>query len=228
MRVADIMTRGVVSATAEMPLTEAIDLMVEREVSGVPVLDQTGAVIGMLTEGDLLRRAELETAGRRGWFDSIFGDSGAADYVRTHGRRVRDVMTSDPATIAYTAPLSEAVALMERRGFKRLPIVKDGVIAGILSRADLVRELAKRLRGEDDSARDMDRKIRKQIAEELVRQKWAPREIKFEVADRVVRLHGIIDSTDHRNALRVLCENVPGVVRVEDQLTLLPPSYFTF
>ncbi|MBV8401332.1 MAG: BON domain-containing protein [Acetobacteraceae bacterium] len=74
----------------------------------------------------------------------------------------------------------------------------------------------------------MDRKIRKQIAEELVRQKWAPREIKFEVADRVVRLHGVIDSTDHRNALRVLCENVPGVVGVEDQLTLLPPSYFTF
>ena len=142
MRADEIMTAEVATVRADAPITEAIALMEERGVSGLPVLDEYGRLAGMLTEGDLLRRAEMDTAGRRrpGWLDLLLGAGGSAtDYVRSHSRRVEDLMTHDVVTVSAGIPIEEVVALMEQRHVKRVPVLHDGEVIGIVSRADLLR-----------------------------------------------------------------------------------------
>ena len=156
MNAADIMSREVLALDAEAPLAQAVRLMTEHRVSGLPVLDRAGRLVGVLTEGDLLRRAEIGTDGDPpGWIASLlFPGREAGAYVRTHGRRVEEIMTDTPVTVTEDTPLAELVRLMQRHRVKRLPVLREGRLVGVVSRADLIRKLGEALAGPPASADD--------------------------------------------------------------------------
>lgn len=227
MLACDVMTPDVATVREDASASQAIALMEARRCSGLPVVDAQDVLVGVLTEGDLLRRVETGTAGqaRAGWLDRLFGaGGGAADYVRTRSRRVGDLMTRDVATVAERTPLEDVVALMQRRRVKRVPVVRDGVVVGVISRADLVRVLGRALKDEAAGA-PPDDLIRDKLQAELRAQDWFPaHEVSVAVKDGVVTLRGIIRDERARAALRVAAQNVAGVAAVEDKLTWVDPA----
>ena len=225
MNAADVMTRSVLSVTPDAPLVEAIRLMLDNHVSGLPVIDETGQLVGILTEGDLLRRGETGTERHRPrWLEILMGPQRlASEYVRTHGRKVGEIMTREPVSVAPKAPLDELVELMERHRIKRVPVVEGDKPVGIVSRADLLRALARRI-DEQTAAVVGDDEIREHILVELARVAWVPRDgIEIAVENGVVNLNGVILYENEREALRVAAENAPGVRAVEDHLVWVEP-----
>lgn len=231
----DIMTTRVVTIRADAPIAEAIRLMLQRRISGLPVVDDSGKLVGIVTEGDFMRRSETHTERQRPrWLEFILGPHRLADeYIRTHARKVEDVMSRDVATIKDHTPIDKIVGLMEERRVKRLPVLRDGEVVGMISRADLMRALA-RLAAKSGMARPdrsvaTDTKLRKDVLTEIDKQPWAPKaSVNIEVQEGVVKLWGVIWDDKDRQALRVLAENVPGVTKVEDHLDLVLPVRETF
>jgi CBS domain-containing protein len=225
MKATDVMTRQVVTVTADATIDEAATQMLHHRVSALPVTDDRRAVVGVISEGDLLRRIELGTERRRPrWLEFIVGPGRlAGDYVSSHTRRVRDVMTEEVITIASETPLDEAVALMERHQIKRLPVVEGGELVGIVSRADLLRAMSTVLRTPTRRA-GSDESIRSGILAEIERQPWAPSaSVDVTVSNGVVELRGTITDERERQALRVTAENFPGVTGVRDDLVCIEP-----
>jgi CBS-domain-containing membrane protein len=225
MKAADVMTRGAFTVTAESSVNDAARLMLSHRVSGLPVVDAGGALVGMLTEGDLLRRAEIGTDRRRPrWLELLLGPGRLArDYVHTHAGKVGDVMSREVVTIGPGTPLEEVAELMERHRVKRLPVVEKGRILGIVSRANLLAALLEAA-GEARPTASSDRDIRKRVLAEIDRQLWAPRaSIDIAVEDAVVELRGVVTDERERQALRVAAENVPGVKAVRDRLIWIEP-----
>jgi CBS domain-containing protein len=225
MQVSQAMSTKVIAIQPDANIAEAIDLMLRSHVSGLPVVDAEGTLIGLLSEGDLLRRAELGTQKPRArWIEILLGPGKAAEtYVQTHGRKVEELMTAEPITIAPGADLSEAVDLMNRHRIKRLPVTLEGRIVGILTRADLIRALANLLPTAQTPVPDA--AIRRSILDQLDKQAWAPTAlIEVGVRDGIVTLSGTILDDRERAALRVIAENTPGVRSVEDQLTWTAPT----
>lgn len=223
MRAADIMTLGAATIRPDASIGESAKVMLQYQVSGLPVVDDKGELVGIITEGDLLRRPELGTELRRPrWLEFLLGPGRLAEeYAQSHGRKVADVMVKDVVTITPETPLDEIVQLIEQHGVKRLPVVDGRKVVGIVSRANLLRVLA-RLADEAPPPRADDRTIRDRIMNELDRLDWAPRSaLNIMVEDGVVQLWGVVADERERQALLVLAENVPGVKRVEDRLALL-------
>jgi CBS domain-containing protein len=213
MKVADVMTHRVISVTAEVTVSQAARLMLEARISGLPVVDELGQLVGIISEGDLVRRAELGTATRRrGWLD-LFVSPGklAEEFQRSHGRKVSEIMKSEVHTVSEETPLIDAVELMESRRVKRLPVVRDGKPVGMLTRSNLMQAfLAQSTTGKTAYAADW--AIRDQILAELREQRWAPLYgIDVIVRGGIAHLHGTILDDRQRGALIVAVENVPGV-----------------
>jgi len=223
MLAADLMSRSVVAISPDAPLAQAIRLMTDHRVSGLPVIDAEGRAVGMLTEGDLLRRVETGTEGETpGWFASFFSPGRQAEqYVQTHGRRVSEVMTPDVVCVGEDTPLSKVAALMQHRRIKRLPVVRGEKVVGIISRADLMRVVGESL-GTSPATAD-DTAIRQRIVKELSSAPWAP-SVSVAVENGVVLLDGCVFDMRRRSAIGVLAENVPGVKRVENRLICVEPT----
>ena len=225
MNAADIMTRDILSVGPESPIVEAIGLMLDNHVSGLPVIDEAGQLVGILTEGDLLRRGETGTERHRPrWLEILMGPGRlASEYVRTHGRKVEEIMTRELVSVDPETPLDEIVELMERHRIKRVPVLEGEKLVGIVSRADFLRTLARGL--EDHSAVAAgDEEIRARILAELAKVSWVPRDgVGITVENGVVDLNGVILDEKEREALRVAAENVPGVRAVEDHLVWVEP-----
>jgi len=225
MNAADVMTLNILSVMPDATIAEAIRLMLDNRISGLPVIDEAGRLVGILTEGDLLRRGETGTERHRPrWLEILMGPGRLAEeYVRTHGRKIGEVMTRDPVSVTPDTPLKEIVELMERRRIKRVPVLDGDVPVGILSRADLIRGLAGALEEKPVSAAS-DEEIRERILAELARAAWVPRDgIAITVENGVVDFNGVILDEKERDALRVAAENVPGVRAVEDHLVWVEP-----
>jgi CBS domain-containing protein len=226
MRVDEVMTTGVATVRADAFIGDAIATMEARHVSGLPVVDGSGALVGMLTEGDLLKRVETGTAGhqRAGWLDVVLGSGrGASEYVHTHSRYVEDLMSRELVTATESTSLEDVVALMAKRHVKRLPIVRDAQLVGILSRADLVRALGRALKAEaaGGSADDL---IHERLQADLKQQSWfQPGDVSFSVKGGVVTFKGVFSDHQVRDALRVAAQNMPGVTAVEDELEWIDP-----
>ena len=224
MRAADVMTVNVLSVDPETPVQEVAKLLSERGISGVPVVEKAGKLVGIISEGDLMRRVETGTQPRRSWWLELLSTNTelASDYVKTHGRRASHVMTAKVVTVEETTPLVEVAEILERHRIKRVPVVRKGALVGIVSRSNLVRALASG--GQKPSAAaGPDDAIRDQLLAELKRQKWAEASRgNVIVTAGVVHLWGTILSEEERQALRVAAENVPGVRGVEDHTTLMP------
>jgi len=225
LKAADVMTPNVLTVGPESSVAQAIRLMLDNSVSGVPVLAADRKLVGILTEGDLLRRSETGTERHRPrWLEILMGPGRAAgEYVRTHGRKVADIMSTDVVSVAGDTPLDEVVGLMERRRIKRVPVVEGEALVGIVSRADLLRSLLGVLDAQPAEAR-RDEEILELIQAELAKRSWVPRDgLSISVKDGVVDLNGVILEEEEREALRVVAENAPGVKAVEDHLVWIEP-----
>ena len=223
MNAGEVMSHKPIAVPAEAGLAEALRLMFDHHVSGLPVADGKTRLVGILTEGDLLRRSELGTAGQRSrWLDLLMSGRLASEYVRTHTRRVSEIMTRDVVSVAEDTPLTEVVRLMERHRIKRVPVLRDGALIGIVSRADLLHALQRLLVAEPKTAAS-DETIRRHVLDELAQAPWAPHGLTVDVANGVVTLDGVILDEQKRRALRVAAENVPGVKAVVDHIVWVEP-----
>jgi CBS domain-containing protein len=223
MQVRDVMTRNVISVRANQSVLEAAELMLQNRVSGLPVVDTGGALVGVVTEGDFLRRGEIGTQRQRPkWLEFLLGPGRlAAEYVHTSGRTVEEVMTANPATVSEDDSLETVVELMERRHVKRLPVLRNGHLVGIVSRANLMDALIERARYTHGPAPD-DGAIRDRILAAFADVNWAPR-INVAVHNGAAELSGIITDERERKALIVATENVAGVKEVHDHLVWVEP-----
>lgn len=226
MKAKDVMTKTVVSVDPNAKVLEAVRLMLQKRVSGLPVIDASGNLVGIVTEGDLLRRAETGTERQRPrWLEFIVGPGRLAEeYVHTHGRKVSEVMTYEPKTITEDMPLDEIVLCMEKNHIKRVPVVRGKRVVGIVSRANLLHALAS-LAPTARGAAPSDAGIRERLLTELDRQKWAPLgALNVIVRDGVVELWGTISDERERQALVVAAENISGVKGVRDHLAWVEPN----
>lgn len=222
----DLMTSNVVTVTPETPVADIAHLLASRGISAVPVLGSGGRLLGIVTEADLVRRVAGEPAGRkRGWFATLLTRRVGAEaerYARLHGSKARDVMTTDLVTVEEDAPAEEIARLMEERRVKRVPVLREGRLAGIVSRADLLGLALSRVAPAE--GQPSDERIRRAVEAAMREQPWADAYMVYPaVEDGIVTFHGFCRSPAVPKALRVLAERVPGVRGVEVELEPPPP-----
>lgn len=222
MKVQDVMSRDVATVSPDETILHAARLMLQRKFSGLPVVDAAGTLVGIVTEGDFLRRAETGTVRRRPrWLEFLVGPGRlAGEYTRTAGQFVREVMTRDVCVVTEDTSLEDVVDLMENKHIKRLPVIRGEQVVGIVTRQNLLRALVGMARAKPVITNDD--AIRERLVAELSKQPWAPI-LNVIVTNGHVKLIGTIFDDREREALRVLAENVPGVKSIEDELILIEP-----
>lgn len=224
MKAADVMVTNVITVGPDAKVSEVARTLLENRISALPVVDASGRLVGIVSEGDLMRRTESDTEIHRSWWLNFLTskEASAAEFVRSHSQRVTDVMTPRVITASPDTPLHEIATLLERNRIKRVPIVKDGKLVGIVSRANLLQALAS---AKPDLAADSpdDAGIRERILSSLETQGWArPALINVIVQGGTVELWGIVDSKIEKDAIRVMAETTPGVRAVNDHLIVQP------
>ena len=222
MKASDVMTPTVVTAAPETPVPEIAKTMLEHQVSGLPVVDAKGAVVGVVSEGDLMRRPEIETDKPRSWWLRVFlsDEDLALRYAKTHGLKARDVMTRPAVSVAPDADLADVVRVLETKRIKRVCVVEKGRLAGVITRADLLRALHAREELAAKAVPSTDQEIRARILEALQEQEeWASGAVlNVQVADGVAHIWGLTDYESQRRALILLVEGIPGVKSVVPHL----------
>jgi CBS domain-containing protein len=226
MKARDVMTLAVYTVKPTMSVRDVARLFMERRISAVPVVDDQGKIVGIVSEGDLLHRSEISTQRRHPWWLVLMaGDEGlAAEYIKAHAKRVADIMTRKVITAEPDTPLQEIAAMLERYGIKRLPIVRNGRLVGIVSRANLVQAIA--TSGSKLDVPLSDTAIREKVLTHLNEQNWAHTALlNVTVNGGVVDLWGFVESDTERKAIRVAAEATPGVRAVNDHMTARPFGY---
>ena len=215
----DVATHNVSSVPPDTPALAGARLLAERGFSAVPVTDSWGMLLGIVSEADLIRRLSAADAPEGGLLRRLFydRDQAAQDYLKAHGATAADVMTRDPVTATESMTAEHAAHLIEAHGVRRLPVVHDGVLVGILSRADLLRAILAPAADTSDSA------IRAAVAAEIARLPWADAPyVFFDVQDRTVSFYGYCQSATVRRGLAAIAAGVPGVLAVQDRITEVP------
>jgi CBS domain-containing protein len=219
MKAMDVMVRDVISVKPDDSVDDAIKLLTEHDISALPVVDMEGKVVGVLSEADLLHRAEIGTEKQHPrWLEAVMPASKLADeFTKSHGQRVEQVMSTDPVTASEDTSLGEIATLLERHRIKRIPIVREGKLVGIVSRSNLIQALASS-QTHSDTGTVSDRKLRVDILDRLDDQSWTDfGERNVIVHGGIVHLWGLVGSEAEHQALLTLAEDVPGVVRVSDE-----------
>ena len=229
MRAKDVMTTEVITIEPTATVHAAAALLSERGISGVPVVDADRQLVGVISEGDLLHRTETgterRTARRRSrWFDGIAEQDLARDYAKSHGRMVKDVMSRHVVFVLDATDLADVAMTLETHRIKRVPVVRDGRLVGIISRANLVRALAATKDAPATETEVGDHTIRAKLIAELKGKEWVHSwGADIIVKDAVVHLWVCSDqSLEERQALRIAAENTPGVRRVEEHVASAP------
>ncbi|MBU6198650.1 MAG: CBS domain-containing protein [Xanthomonadaceae bacterium] len=225
LKAGDVMSIDPAAVSAETTVSAAMRMMLERRVSGLPVTDAHGALLGIVTEGDFLHRGELGTEKRRPRWIGLLTSPGklAGEYTGAHALRVGEIMTTDLHTATPDTPLTDVVRAMEKYRVKRLPVIADNRLVGIVSRADLMRAFLTRL-PDTMAATTSDTALRERIAAEIDRQAWGPSALVHVSVNRgVATLNGVLVDERMRVALRVLAENICGAGKVRDRLTTIEP-----
>lgn len=222
MRAHQIMTKNVITVTPQTSVLEAANIMLRRHISGLPVVDPSGVLRGIVSESDFLRRSEIGTQRKRPrWLQFFMGPGSlASDYVRERGRKVEDVMTRDPIAVDEQTRLDELVRLMEKNRVKRLPVMRGKKVVGIVTRSNLLAAVAGLAREIPDPTADDDH-IRDRIMREIDATDWRPIGLQVTVRNGIVHLHGIIVNEHSRQASIVAAENTAGVKEVHDHLCLV-------
>jgi CBS domain-containing protein len=226
MQARDVMTTQVVTVRPETSVEQIAALLLERRISGVPVVDAGGRLLGIVTEGDLMRRPEIGTERHRGWWLRFFGDERArtVEYARAHGSRAEQVMTRNVVTVGEDTSLADIARLLEEHHIKRVPVVRDGRVVGIVSRANLLHGLATHVDATPPAKPIDDRSLRDAVLRAFERDDLTLHaRLNVIVKNGVVELWGLVESEEARRAIRIAAENVPGVTGVRDNLGSIPP-----
>ena len=223
MQAQDVMVSGVISVGPDIPVRIAANAMVTNCVSALPVIDIYAKLVGIVSEGDLIRRVEIGTERRRSGGETLTsGDSPAKDFVKSHAKRVSDVMTREVITAQPETPLREIANLMEKHSIKRVPIIRDGLVVGIVSRVNLLQVLARA--NDNTDWVESDRVLHQRFVDSIKDQPWASRPFNIIVNDRCADLWGFVYSVDEKTAVRVAAEATPGIESVSDHLGIAPQT----
>jgi CBS-domain-containing membrane protein len=220
MRAMDVMVRDVITVKPDDDVAEVVKLLTENDVSALPVVDDNGNVVGVISEADLIHREEIDTEKQHPWWlEAVMPASTLAEeFAKSHGRRVEEIMSTDAVTAAEDTSLGEIAMLLERHRIKRIPIVREGKLVGIVSRSNLIQALAS-LQVQADAGNVSDRKIRLELLDRLDGQTWTDfGERNVTVGSGIVHLWGLVGSQAEHKALVALAEGVPGIVRVSDEM----------
>jgi CBS-domain-containing membrane protein len=224
MKAKNIMTSTVISVPPDTTILQAARQMLQHHISGLPVIDRTENLVGILSEGDFLRRRETQTERKRSrWLEFLIGPGKlAAEYTHSHGGKVAEVMTTDVHTVTEDTALEDIVELMERHQIKRVPVMSGDKVVGIVTRSNLMHAMVSLARAEPKLGKD-DSAIREKLLAEMKKESWAPA-VNVIVRDGVVELWGVIIDERQRDALKVAAENIPGVKAVKDHMVWLEPT----
>jgi CBS domain-containing protein len=225
MRAHQIMTRQVITVATGAPIVEAANTMLHNHISGLPVVDETGKLAGIISQGDFIRRAEIGTQRKRGrWLKLLLGPGRvASDFVRERGRKVGEIMTLDLCTVTEDATLEDIVSLMEQNNVKRLPVMRGDQLVGIVTRSNLLQAVAELAQEVPDPTADDDH-IRNRIITSIEKTDWRPFGLGVIVRNGNVHLSGVITNERSRQAAIVAAENVSGVRKVHDHLCWVEPT----
>ena len=226
MKAKDVMTRHVVSIGPDATVLQAARLMLQHHISGLPVVDGAGALVGILSEGDFLRRRETATERRRSrWLEFLMGPGKiASEYTHSHGAKVSEVMSDEVQTVEEATPLEDVVELMERHRIKRVPVTRGKKMIGIVTRSNLMQAMVSMARSEQAPPKG-DAEIRERLLAEIQKEQWAPAAMVNVVVHKgVVELWGAVVDDRQREALKVAAENIPGVKGVKDHLVWIEPT----
>lgn len=226
MLASDIMTADVVTAAPDSSVESISKLMLKHNISGLPVVDEGGAVLGIVTEGDLIKRQQSDATKSSGtsWWLRLLSDqrTDAGDYIKTHGTRAAEIMTRNVVTVSEDTPVGDIARILAEKRIKRVPVVRDGILVGVVSRTNLLRGMASR-DAKQVPTQD-DRTIKQAILREVEAQGWITHgTLNVIVAGGVVELWGWVDSERERHALMLLARGIDGVQSVVDHLGSMPP-----
>ncbi len=224
MQAKDIMTTSVLTVEPETPIGDVAAMLMRRRISGAPVVDGDGKVVGIVSEGDLIRRAGAEAERHPSWWLTLLSapEDRALAYVKSHGGTAGDVMTRDVVTVTETTSLEEIASTLSKHDIKRVPVLHDGKLAGVVSRADLMRGLAARLVSLETTADD--ETIKKAIVTELADAVQQPETVSIVVSGGVVHMWGAVQSDSEVRAAEVAARNAPGVKEVRSEIQVWRPS----
>jgi CBS domain-containing protein len=225
MNAADVMVSNVITIGPDACVQDIANILLKNRISAVPVVGAQGELLGIVSEGDLVRRVEAGTELRRSWWLELMASREvlASEFVKTHSRKVTDVMTRKLITASPNTPLNEIAGLLEKHGIKRVPIVEAGKIVGIVSRANLLQALASLEKKQIPTVAADDQAIRTKLMDQLKAEPWAHTSLmNVIVQNGTVELWGLVASPAEKKAVRVLAEGIPGVHAVNDNLIVRP------
>ncbi len=225
MKAQDIMTKDVVTVRPEATVHEVAALMVERRVSGIPVVTDKGSVVGIVSQSDLMHRAEVGTERKHKWWFRAFADSSllARDFVKAHGNVANDIMARQVVSVRPDTDLRDVADILDKHKIKRVPVVQDGQLVGIVTRGDLVRALSQ-TKATKPATKIDDAALHKALRDRMHKHAWINETyVNLIVDDGVVEIWGFVDSADQQRAVRVLVEETEGVTRVVDTITIGSP-----
>lgn len=223
MRAHQVMNRQVVTVTPGTSIVDAANIMLRQRISGLPVVDGEGRLVGVVSEGDFLRRVEIGAGEKRGHWLALLAGPEAADAGRAQGRTVGEIMTATPLTIAEDTPLADVARTMETHGIKRLPVLRGDRLVGIVTRSDLLLAVA-RLARDTPAPTTGDERIRERVVRAMQANEWLPFGLETIVRDGIVHLSGIISDERCRQAALAAAEAVDGVRAVRDHLCWVDPT----
>jgi len=226
MQAADVMVSNVITVGVDATIAEVADTLLRHHISGVPVVGEKGELVGIVSEGDLLRRPETGTLRRPSWWLAFLSSERAfaAEYIKSHSRKVANVMTRRVISATPDTSLGEIAAMLERNRIKRVPVLDGGKLVGIVTRANVLQALASASRKLASLASADDSQLRKSVVDRLSAEPWCPTMLAVTVADGTVDLWGVVHSDEERKAARLAAELAPGVGAVVDNLIVQPPA----
>jgi CBS domain-containing protein len=228
MNAADVMVTNVITVGPDATVQEVAEILLKNKISAVPVVSQGGKILGIVSEGDMLRRVESHTLRHRSWWLRLLTADAQLrnEFVKSHSHKVVDVMTPKVLTVSPETPLGEIASVLEKNGIKRVPVVKDGKLVGIVSRANLLQAIATIGKTIKPAVTVDDTTLREKVISQLDRQPLAWRSlINVIVHDGTAELWGMVDSESEKRAVRVAAEVTPGVRAVADNLIVSPIRY---
>ena len=224
MKASDVMVANVITISVDASIGEAASILLSNHISGAPVEDEKGELVGIVSEGDLMRRPEIGTSRRHSWWLELISSdqSQAFEYVKSHSRKVSDVMTRNVITAKPDTPLGDVAAMLERNRVKRVPILEGTKIVGIVSRANILQALASATKKLPSLTSVDDSELRKKVVARLAAEPWRPTMLTVTVQDGTVELWGLVRSVEEKKAAQLAAEITPGVRAVVDNIIVQP------
>ena len=224
MKAEDVMVSTVITVGVNASIGEVAAILLNNHISAAPVVDEKGELVGIVSEGDLMRRPEIGTTKRHSWWLELISNkwASATEYIKSHSRKVADVMTRDLITAKPDTPLGDIAGLLERNQIKRVPIVEGGKLVGIVSRANILQALSSATRKLPSLMTADDSELRRKVVSQMASESWRPTMLTVTVQDRTVDLWGVVHSVEQKKAAQLAAETTPGVRAVVNNIFVQP------